>query len=575
MGMMRWPIVAGTMLGGATLMAEPSKHRVDLVTAESFQTSHKGLQRLYQAGSEKMAKNISELSKDFPILVEGGGYSNAWIETQPMGGEMFAKANLQVALNNQVIFMLTQRADGRFPGMVVPLSQVKVRGWDKKGLPPGFVPVPKWDLIADYEMFQGYCFPEPAWRMYFWIGKDKDYLGDLYQALKAHDAYLWRTRDSNGDGLLETWCMWDTGEDSCTRLHQRGARDEWPYEKAPGTDDPALPKLPEGARMPFQSMDIMSYSYSGREVLSRISKELGNGEEGQWAKAAEEVRRRMIDKLWNPTRHACFDLDRHGRPLDELIHNNLRCMWYGSFTQEMADAFIKHHLLNPDEFWGDVPLPSIAKNEALFFSHANNNWSGQPQGLTYQRAIGALEKYGHVAEISLIGQKLFPILIRNDCRFTQQLDPVTGDSLKDKDGYGPMILAMQEYVARMHGIHVDVELGQVWWSGLDLEGESFYASRQWGAHGFAMYAKDGKLIANVNGKNCFESALGCRVVTDLEGRLISVVGISPQAEVVKVTQGERSWEDGIKPNQVKRFDGERLILSREVPFDYPYRVVSK
>ena len=159
----------------------------------------------------------------------------------------------------------------------------------------------------------------------------------------------------------------------------------------------------------------------------------------------------------------------------ELVHNNLRCMWYGIFTQEMADAFIRYHLLNPDEFWTPVPLVSIAINEPLYRNATVNNWSGQPQGLTYQRAIGALENYGHYAEVTLIGEKLLSILIRNGCTFPQQLDPTTGEPSGPKpDGYGPMILAALEYISRMHGIHLDVEHDRVWWSGLAANGDRLH-----------------------------------------------------------------------------------------------------
>lgn len=41
-----------------------------------------------------------------------------WLETQPMGGAMYATRNVPLALNNQLAFMRTQRADGRLPGMV-------------------------------------------------------------------------------------------------------------------------------------------------------------------------------------------------------------------------------------------------------------------------------------------------------------------------------------------------------------------------------------------------------------------------------------------------------------------------
>ena len=79
--------------------------------------------------------------------------------------------------------------------------------------PEGMIWMPEQDLLASFEMLQGYCFPDPAWRMCFWAGKDRGYLTRLYGALEKHDAYLWRTRDSNGDGLLETWCVCDAGED--------------------------------------------------------------------------------------------------------------------------------------------------------------------------------------------------------------------------------------------------------------------------------------------------------------------------------------------------------------------------
>jgi len=204
--------------------AEPP-FATDIETGVAFGTTNEGLQRLFDTAVAKANGNLVQFTPSMKVLVEGGGYANAWIETQPMGGEMFAKRNVQVALNNQIVFMLGQRQDGRLPGMVIAGDTVIANGWDENPR-EGYVWIPKHDLAASFEMFQGYC--------------------------------------------------------------------------------------------------------------------------------------------------------------------NLRCMWYGVFTQEMADAFIKHHLLNPEEFWTPVPLVSIAAGEPLFRSNDRNDWSGQPQGLTYQRAIGIL-----------------------------------------------------------------------------------------------------------------------------------------------------------------------------------------
>ncbi|MCP4450872.1 MAG: hypothetical protein GY809_05380, partial [Planctomycetes bacterium] len=249
-----------------------SIERTGLETDVTFKTTDVELQQLFDAAEAKSAGNIVQFTPTMKVLVEGGGYGNAWIETQPMGGEMYAKRNLEVALNNQLVFMLCQRADGRLPGMVINSET----GWEKyesRTVPTDMIWMPKPKILADFEMFQGYCFPGPAWRMYFWIGKDRDYLRQLYKTLEAHDAYLWRTRDSNGDGLLETWCVWDTGEDGSSRLNTRKAPYRWPFDfpphpkrvEHPGRYWSELPE-PDQVLVPFASMDVMSYSYDGRNT---------------------------------------------------------------------------------------------------------------------------------------------------------------------------------------------------------------------------------------------------------------------------------------------------------------------
>ena len=553
-------------------------------TGVAFQTSDTELQHLFDTAEAKAAANIVPFTPTMKVLVEGGGYGNVWIETQPMGGEMYAKRNLEVALNNQVLFLLGQRADGRLPGMVVSGENALKHHWDKKA-PEGFVWVPDPGIAADFEMFQGFCFPDPAWRMYFWTGKNRDYLAKLYAALEKHDAYLWRTRDSNGDGLLETWCVWDTGEDHSTRYLTRNAPTRWPFDFPPQEDrmpDPQDPanfrqywaesareKLPPPTRdqvlVPFASMDVMAYSFDARSTLAKIARELGNGREEFWTKQAEDVRQRLIQHLWNPARHACFDRDRTGRRMDELIHNNLRCMWHNAFTQEMADAFIRDHLLNPAEFWTPVPLPSIAVNDPLYRNTEGNSWSGQPQGLTFQRAIRALENYGHSAEVTLIGQKLLPVLIRNGCKFAQQLDAQTGRPSGPKDdGYGPMILAVLEYLSRMHGIHLDMANQTVWWSALD--GKDFTYSQRWNDRTWTLASANGRFTAQLNGKELFTCTSGVRIVTTLDGSVLEVVGIDPAPRTVVFRWGDSHAELTVQPNQVWQPTGGAPKLVRAAPF---------
>ena len=103
---------------------------------------------------------------------------------------------------------------------------------------------------------------------------------------------------------------------------------------------------------PIQKMDMMGYSYDLRRALARIAALQGNASaQKQWAAAAALVRQRTIANLWRPELGAMFDRDAEDQWVTTLVHNNLRMMWLGLFTQEMADTFVAQHLMNVSEFW--------------------------------------------------------------------------------------------------------------------------------------------------------------------------------------------------------------------------------
>lgn len=457
-------------------------------TYVQFHTDSATLQRLYDEAVCTCRKNLKILGDD-AVLVEGGAYQRIWVETQPMGGEMYAKHNMAVALNNQLLFMCHQREDGRLPGTI---------GTNAEGL-------------ADprFSTLQGFCFPWPALNMYYWLGEDREFLDRLADMLERYDAYLWRTRDSDGDGILESFCQTDTGEDHAARFGD--APFLYPHDTPP-----------EGyVIVPMASMDLMSYSYTARDILCEISKIRGDGNEEKWRCAADEVAAVIREKLWDESRGACFDRDKNGNTVDVLCHNNLRCMYFGSFSQEMADRFVNEHLLNPEEFWTALPLPSVAANDLMFRNINGNNWSGQCQGLTYQRAILALERYGYEKIVTSLGKKLFDAVANCGYKFPQQFNPFTGEIGFDadkpfEDGYGPTALSVLEYIAHIWG--VTMVRGKIWFS-LGT-GEPYTYEQGWNGHRYRIES-DGKTAAVlVDGCEKFRTACGKRVITDREGNVL-------------------------------------------------------
>lgn len=446
--------------------------------AINFDTADDKLKKLYDRAEVGCQKNL----RDFDgrrVLVEGGGYEKIWLETQPMGGEMYFHRDPEAARNNVELFMAHARADGRLPGSIALMNGV---------------------VTPQFNKFQGFCFPAPALNLYYLMGRDEGYLDALKSALENFDAYLWRARDVRHRGVLESYCVCDTGEDHALRY---GDAPFWWEEEAPPTGF---------ASVPMRSMDVTSYSYAARDTLETIARIRGDAPSARkWRAAKARVRDALTRTFFDESRGACFDINADGTRQTILTHNTLRCMYWNALPKRAADAFVKRHLLNPDEFWTPFPLPSVAANDPLFRNNKQNDWSGQSEGLTYQRAPRALENYGWQTLIPKIGRKLFGALFDADF-FPQQFDPFTGEPSRI-DGaatdYGPTMLSVLEYVTLMHGAPSAYTL-------------------TWRGHTYAVESDGARGKITADGRVVRETACGARVVTDCEGRFLREIPLESE-----------------------------------------------
>jgi len=490
---------------------QPVETSVELSTNDTF------LLNLYRAAETVCAGNIRNFAGR-NVLIEGGGYNGVWIETQPMGGEMYAKRDITPGMNNMLYLIEFQDENGRMPGLV---------GFENDK------PHAVWTCMGDI------YFPFPALNMYYWNKKrDKAFLRKVYDAFERFDEYRWRYRDSDGDGCLETWCVWDTGEDNSlrfagTKLNVGG----WMGETPP--DDPVFP---------VESMDYMANSYDMRMTMARISELLGMGKEREWREKAKVVQDKIIDYLWDESKGACFDRDRENRTMPTLVHNNLRLMYHNVFTQEMADRFVREHLLNPDEFWTPFPLPSIAVNDPIFRNGVDNDWGGPCMGLTYQRAIHALENYGYYDIITQLGLKLIHTVGQKNF-FSQQFDPFTGEfgTVDWRKDYGPTTLSILEYISRLYGIHI--QYNEVWWGALGDGEHRISYTQNWDGDAFTVQSENGVAKGFINGKEIFCVSNGVRVVTDWRGKVSKVINITDKPLTVDYDAGKKKGTTVLQPNQ--------------------------
>ncbi len=481
---------------------------------------------------------------DYRVLIEGAKYNGVWLETQPLGGEMYAKRDLRIALANILIFLRHQRQDGKLPGMI---SQRNA-----------------WLSVAvHYDWMQGCFLPYAALKLYYLIGKDRTYLEMLYRCLRNFDDYLWSCRDSNGDGCLETWCIWDTGEDNCTVHMLHGLKQ--PDHGAWGKDVPPADRAP----FPYKSPQYMGYSFSVRQVLAQISEILDNGEAASWNRKALEVQQRARERLWDEQRHAFFQRDASGEFVYALTQENIKCMYCGLMTQEMADQFVREHLFFEEEFWTPYPFPSIAANDPYF--HVNeecsncadrlrekgtavhdlddNSWSGPLSGLTWQRSIDALLNYGYHAETVRVGKRILELL-KTHRHYVQNYHPFTGVPAKGENGYGPTMLAALEYISFLCGVNIQYD--RIYWSAAEDMGEFCYTQTLYDKR--FQLESDGKCLrASINDECIFSASVGVRIVTDIEGKLLMAYGIGENAMAFSCMYGDQTVACELCPNQQYTF----------------------
>jgi glycogen debranching enzyme len=72
----------------------------------------------------------------------------------------------------------------------------------------------------------------------------------------------------------------------------------------------------------------------------------------------------MVEKLWDEE-SGVFRALHNGNPVPVLTPFNLYPLWTGDLPPEIRDRLLEH-LRNPDEFWGERMLPTVARNDPKY-----------------------------------------------------------------------------------------------------------------------------------------------------------------------------------------------------------------
>lgn len=213
---------------------------------------------------------------------------------------------------------------------------------------------------------------------------DPDFLAEIYVPLVRWNAWWFAMNDDDVDGL---------------------AQYNHPYSS--GLDD--NPLWDQG--MPVESPDLNTYLCVQMGSLATIAEILGiEFEARMWRKRASAIVQRMIKDMWDEE-NGLFRALHEEQPIPVTTPFNLYPIWTGQLPNEIRDRLLAH-LTNPEEFWGEFIIPSVAYNDVNF--DPQTMWRGPVWVNINYFFIEALKQIGEHALADQLRDKTLNLIMSHD-----------------------------------------------------------------------------------------------------------------------------------------------------------------
>jgi putative isomerase len=226
---------------------------------------------------------------------------------------------------------------------------------------------------------------------------DPSFLQEIYVPLVRFNAWWFTYNDSDGDGLAEYTHPYSSGLDDSPL---------WDYG------------------MPVESPDLNTYLVVQMGSLAVMAEILGMHDEStMWRRRAASLVRRMITEMWDEEAGLFWALHEEKR-VPVVTPFNLYPLWTGQMPEHIRGRLLEH-IRNPDEFWGEYVLPTVAKNDPHY--DPNTMWRGPVWANINYFFIEALKLIGEDDLARQIRQKTLDLIMKNP-NIYEFYNPDTGEA---------------------------------------------------------------------------------------------------------------------------------------------------
>jgi putative isomerase len=286
------------------------------------------------------------------------------------------------------------------------------------------------EFVDEYANYSGYTpreiAPDALWAL---PEQCKPFLAQAaVRASRTMNDYQWllepngESRGTNYAKLAATLRFWENA---------RRAPDGfflWYDGVESGVDNnPAVSDRP--ARV-TEGVDLQCYLYREYRAMAVLAQKLGKQDDAQAYKAkADDLEERVRHKMWSESDGMFLNIDaRTGQFVKIKTWTNLVPLWAGIATPAQADRMTRDHVLNPEEFWSQYGIRTLAPGEPLY-NAKSGYWRGPVWVISNYLAMHGLMKYGHPAEARQLADRTVNLLvsdIKKSGGMNENYDPENG-----------------------------------------------------------------------------------------------------------------------------------------------------
>ena len=364
-----------------------------------------------------------------PLFLISDTYPGVWLE-HAYDAVFLAKLDnryLEIAKNTLCLFLNNQKANGQLPCYVIDKSK-------GSGLPEfGY------SQIQECVSFNRLCYE------YYEMSDDIEFLKYAYDKCVKWQNWYETVRMSNGNGLIEMFCGYDTGHDNSCRLE--GVK-YWGVAK--NMDACEYPE--DDDVLPIIAPDVNAVYYGNLTALVCMANALDNRDDAEkWSIKAENIKERLLEVCFDEEDLFFYDVDKNKNKRKHLSISITNVLSEHLPDRKLAEEIIKRHIINPDEFYTEFPFPAIAKSDIGFErNREGNSWNYYSQALTLLRCTRWMDYYGFSKDFDTVLEKwVRQWAFSETILFGQELDPFTGEPSVCSQWYSSCMLVYIYAVKRL------------------------------------------------------------------------------------------------------------------------------